>query len=577
MATDPERSTPGWRENWLTVAVVAVLVTSAMGVGIVAGGESAELTPTTEVNPAIALTGAGSLADADTKLTGAGTNDDFGAALTHGDVNGDGIEDVLVGAPRNNTPNGNGSGAVYVFYGPVVDREIDAESANATLYGVEGGDGAGYSLAAGDVDDDGTDDIVVGAPFEETGADDAGAVYVVYGGSLENRSLADANHTFYGESYGDHAGRSVATVNRTDGDDVLVGASGNDIAAEDAGAVYVISGADPGTLNLTNATPTLTGEGPGDRAGWSLDGIGDFDGDGSNDFVVGAPNNSSTAADAGAAYVITANVSGTESLSNATLKLAGENASDRAGWAAAEAGDVDDDGYVDVVIGAPFADATGNDSGIAYVVYGDDDTTGTANLSAVGTVIAGEEAGDYTGYSVSSAGSGDVTCDDYADVLVGAPGANTTAEDAGAVYLLAGGEDREDERSLSDADGTFVGEGEGDHAGYAVSDAMDATGDGDEDVLVGAPGNDTAAGNDSGAAYLLAGDCPEPTPTPTETATPTPTETATPKPELEDLDVAKKCADGDGEVTITNPNDVRVVLTFDDEEYHLAPEGKSGD
>jgi hypothetical protein len=212
MAPGPDEQRPyRWRENWLTLAVVAFLVTSAMGMGVVGAvevgpsqlhsgqGDGAALGQGSGANtadlaePTSGLVGNQSLAAADTKTTGAGANDTFGAALTHGDVNGDGVEDVIVGAPRNNTANGNGSGAVYVFYGPVEERQLDAESANVTLYGAEGGDGAGYSLATGDVDDDGVDDIVVGAPFEETGADDAGAVYVVYGDDDTDGDTDDAD------------------------------------------------------------------------------------------------------------------------------------------------------------------------------------------------------------------------------------------------------------------------------------------------------------------------------------------------------------------------------------------------
>jgi hypothetical protein len=510
-----------------TILVVAALVLSAASIGVVTvtgsndgveddtaaiavqGGSNQQQTPVSGTQP---------LTDVNTTFSGASANDTFGSSLAHGDLNDDGVADVVVGAPRNDSAGGNNSGAVYVFYGPVNDSEMEAESADVTLHGVEAGDRAGYSVATGDADDDGVDDLVVGAPLLDLGAPTAGAAYVLYGGDLpENASLSAANHTLVGEREGDRAGWSVATVNRSGGDDVLVGAPQNSSDATDAeengdeaGAAYVVSDLTAANGSLANASAVLTGEAPGDRAGWSVADTGDFDGDSSADLVVSAPRNNSTGTDAGLAYVVTENVSGTMSLADAALKLAGDASGDRAGWATAGARDVNGDGYDDLVVGAPFAETADSDTnaGVAYVVYGGDDA-GTVNLSESGAMFVGEGEDDFAGYDVAGAESSAVNCDDYGDVVVGAPGNNSTGVDAGAAYVVAGSQYLPVERNLSTADSKLLGESEGDRAGNAVADAGNASGNGTAGVLVGAPLNESS-GVDAGAAYLVADSCPEP-------------------------------------------------------------------
>ncbi len=520
MASTTDNQRASGARPWLTVAVVVFLAAGAasLGVsGVIGSSERVGDDPSRNDVSASQATqqdgwnsGTTPLGDAETKFEGASANDTFGAALAHGDLNGDGVEDLIVGAPENDTASGNKSGAVYVFYGPVNETDVDAASADVTLTGVDDSDRAGYSVAAGDVNDDGTDDVVVGAPLNDRNGSSAGIAYVVHGGNLSGtESLAEADRKLVGASAGDRAGWAVATVNRSEGDDVVVGAPQNSSAGQNAGAVYVVSDADGENVSLADAAATLEGESSGDFAGWSVAPAGDFDGDGDQDVVVGAMNNDSNAGEAGAAYVITANVSGTQSLSEASVKLAGDAARDHAGWSVAEAGDVNNDSYGDVVVGAPYNDQHGTSAGAAYVVHGGEDVTGTVNLTDAGTTLLGESEDDQAGYDVSSAGSGDVTCDEYADVLVGAPGNNSTAPDAGAVYLVEGSEDPASERNLSTATATLVGEGEGDRAGQAVSDAGDVTDNGSTDVLVGAPRNDSGE-VDTGAAYLIAGHCPEP-------------------------------------------------------------------
>ncbi len=515
------------------------------------------------MNQAGTLSGSIPLSDADTTILGAATNDTLGSSMAPaGDVNGDGNEDVLVAAPLNDDGAEN-AGAVYLFYGPVEDGEINAENADVTLTGEASGDWAGYSVGAGDVNGDGTSDVIVGAPLNDYAAASAGAAYVVYGGDLSGTmSLSDADLKLTGESENDLAGFSVASAGDATGDageEVLVGAPQNDAGGADAGAAYLVSSEPTGIVSLSDADARMTGEAAGDLAGWSVSTAEDFDDDGSADVVVGARQSNSSAPNAGAAFVVT-DFPAESSLSDAQFTLTGVSERDNAGWAVSDAGDANSDGYGDVIVGAPFNDEAGTSAGAAYVVYGGADRSGSLSLADADITLFGEAADDRAGHSVSSAGSGDVTCDEFADLLVGAPGNDEAGDDAGAAYLVVGGDDVNAVQNLSDAEAKLLGEEAGDEAGRAVTDLGDVTGDGNEDVMVGAPFHDEHP--DVGAAYIVAGVCPPPTTpertterpettttktktttkrttvvtatpdvkTPTETTTTTPTTTATTTP-----------------------------------------------
>ena len=526
--------------RWLVLALAVVLLASVATATFPLLGDSAvdgSTADRTDARTARAddpFAGELALSDANATFRGGSANDTFGRAVASvGDLNDDGVDDVAVGAPLNDT-GGSNAGAVYVFYGPVEPGEFDASNASVTIYGDARFTRVGASLASADVNGDGTTDLVIGAPGDDTAASNAGAAYVFYGGDgvPANASVADADHALLGEAAFDRAGRAVAGVgNHTDDqqDRVLVGAPGNDAAATAAGAAYVVRDPATGTTSLANATARLVGERAGDYAGWSVSSGGDFDGDGDADVLVGAPRANTTAPDSGAAYVFTEPPSGNVSLADADVRLAGAKRGDRAGWAVASAGDVNDDGYGDVAVGAPLNDTNGNRAGVAYVVEGASDVRGTVDLNASALVLYGEAAGDRAGWSVAAAGSGDVTCDRYADVLVGAPWNDSAASDAGAAYLVTGSADPDGERGLATAQATFRGVAAGDRAGWAVSDAGVATPDDSEDVLVGAPYADTPDTN-AGAAYLLDGDCDPPTERPPNTTTTSTTKQTTTKP-----------------------------------------------
>jgi hypothetical protein len=503
------------------------------------------------------------LEHADAKFTGERTGDRAGWSVTGvGDVNGDGVDDVAVAAPRSDRP-GQNAGTVYLFYGPVNPADLDTADADATFLGEAAGDHAGFAVApAGDLDGDGNDDVLIGAPFSDVGGTSSGAVYVVTGGDLSGtQSLSGATGRLVGVDSGDRVGWSVDSVNATGGNGIVIGAPTADGAADASGLVYVVEGSRAlSTTNVTDANLTLVGQESGERAGTAVAGVGDVDDDGSPDLLVGAPGTSQAENSTGTAYLL-ANVtdrSGTIALSNATAEFEGTDGGDQAGFAVA-GGDVNGDGVDDLVVGAPTASVGDADDGAVYIVHGNASLQGTVALADADVVLGGEGPNDRAGWSVAV--PGDVNADGAADVLVGAPYNDSSHANAGAGYLLYGTRLGQTQ-SLESAPAKFVGEGEGDLAGLSVAGAGDVDGDGSSDLLVGAPFNDSH--RNAGAAYLVYGRT-APTPTPTETpteqeGTPTATPSPTPTPTPEPIDVTVEF--GCEVVTVTAEEYTRVALQF---------------
>ena len=461
----------------------------------------------------------GSLAFSDAKILGVNESDYAGVSVASaGDLNDDGLMDFLMGAPYEDEA-GMGAGAVYVFLGKAAGLTglLSADQADFVFLGESEADNAGASIAGvGDVDGDGRDDFLVGARYNAEGGPYAGAAYLVMGGSLMGepvRSLAEADIKFVGERYHDNAGAEVSAAGDVDGDglaDVMIGAYRNDEIHEDAGAAYLFLGAGLGAsvvVDLGQADFKLVGENQDDNAGFSLAAAGDVDGDGLGDVIVGARYNADGGLYAGAAYVVMGadlDVPGVMPLSEASGKLIGEESSDYAGIAVAAAGDLDDDGLDDLLIGAPGVDDLGSESGAVYGVWGSQlIATSVVDLSEAGFKISGEMEGDNAGLSM--AGVGDINGDHVEDLLLGADSNDEGANQAGAAYLVSGRRLRDAAwLSLGEADHKFLGEADGDGSGLSVSGLGDVNGDGAIDLLIGSGGDDSSAIN-AGAAYVISG------------------------------------------------------------------------
>ena len=493
-----------------------------------------------------------------------------------GDVNGDGIDDLIVGAPDGGDGN---AGEAYVIFGRSTGFGVDVSGRRvidlATLSASDGfiiqGDAAldyaGRSVSnAGDVNGDGIDDLIVGAPSGDDGGYDAGEAYVIFGRTnvfgvdvggrqviaLTNLSASDG-FIIQGDADYDYAGRSVSNAGDVNGDgidDLIVGALGGDDGDYNAGEAYVIFGRTTGfgvdvggrqVIDLANLSASdgfiIQGDANYDNAGRSVSNAGDVNGDGIDDFIVGAHYGNDGGTDAGEAYVIFGRTTGfgvdvggrqvidLESLSASDgFIIQGDANYDNAGRSVSNAGDVNGDGIDDFIVGAHYGNDGGTDAGEAYVIFGR--TTGFGvdvggrqvidleSLSASdGFIIQGDAASDYAGISVSNAG--DVNGDGIDDLIVGAFGSNDGGTDAGEAYVIfgrttgfgvdIGGRQVIDLATLSSSDGLIIqGDAAFDEAGISVSAAGDVNGDGIDDLIVGARDNDVGGGN-AGAAYVIYG------------------------------------------------------------------------
>lgn len=391
-----------------------------------------------------------------------------------GDVNGDGVGDLVLGAPYADYNRRRDSGSVYVVYGrrpfDGVDLHfLETRGGGFRIDGIAAGERFGTAVAGGrDLDGDGFGDLVVGAPNATfLGRREAGVAYVVYGGprngavDLANAPL-DAYDVIGGRSPQDHTGRSAALTADATGDavpDVLLGAPDADSRVPGAttantrtGSAYLVTG-----RRARRGVPVDLAAAPGD-----------------------------------------------------VRQLDGSVTSERVGASVADAGDVNGDGTGDLLLGAPTADRNDRvDSGSAYVVFGRDERS-VLSLSlltpSLGYRVDGASTGARLGQAV--AGLGDMNGDRRADAILGSPGAAVgTRRSAGRATVVYGqtARLRLDARALGTAGFSILGAAAGDAAGAAVAGAGDANADGLADVVVGAYDADNNCRGGSGSAYVVYG------------------------------------------------------------------------
>ncbi len=396
---------------------------------------------------------------------GEGTHNRFGYAVgTAGDVDGDGYDDVIVGGDQYK----EFTGRAYLYAGGPAGLSA---SPVFVATGEDVNNHFGYAVAtAGDVNGDGYDDVIVGAYHH---ANFQGRAYIYTGG---RDGLAEPpSVVLAGEGPENYFGRSVATAGDVDGDgydDVIVGAQAYEGST---GRAYLYAGG-PGGLS-TSPRLVVSGEGPASSFGQSVGTAGDVDGDGYDDVIVGAHGYDRGT---GRIYVYAGGSGGPNA--DPIFVATGGGQGDRFGFAVGTAGDVNGDGYSDVIVGAYGA---GEGVGQVYIYAGS-----PAGLGARPAFTAtGEVAGDWFGRSVAAAG--DVDGDGYDDVIVGA---RNHDGNTGRVYLYAGG------AGGLDAAPTLILDGAEPNSwyGHAVGTAGDVDGDGHPEVIVGAYGS----GDWTGRVYV---------------------------------------------------------------------------
>ncbi len=422
----------------------------------------------------------------------AASNQSFGSALAAaGDVDGDGYNDLVVGARGHDGTAYNG-GAAYVYLGAATGLDSSSETI-LSPWGSSSYDYCGDAVAgAGDLDGDGYDDVAMGCDRFEGGGYDRGAVFV-FPGSSSGIDTARASAVSSPEAQNsEYFGASVALGADYDGDgydDLVVGADNDSHGgSSNVGSVYVFSGGVTGIDSSSYDKFIASDAGWMDTFGARAVGLDDLDGDGYGDLAVSAPAHDGLGSNAGAVYVYLGSVSGLGS--EVKLEATDGGASHRFGDGLASAGDVDADGLEDLIVGAP-----GNGVGAVYVYLGS--TTGIDASSEQQLIPSTGASGDQVGYAVS--GVGDVDADGFADILVGAPSDADLGTQAGSAWLWYGtstGIDASSEAQLFGADTAAYHE-----LGYAVAGLGDVDADGDDDLAIGAPGFG------SGVVYNFVGSC----------------------------------------------------------------------
>jgi hypothetical protein len=365
-----------------------------------------------------------------------------------------------------------------------------------------GGQLMGQAISAlADVNSDGRSEFLVGAPGDSRPGAEAGRVFFWFGG----QNVTEAAAREYDGAAGDWFGFDVASIGDVNGDgqeDWAAGAPYADAGAAESGRLYVFFGtANPAASGLASlqADLVISGASAGDHFGHSVAAAGDFNGDGKDDFIVGAPYSNLRAAAAGAAYVIYgSNGAPSADLADATV-LTGQGAGDHFGWSVTGAGNFLGRAEESVAVGAPLNNTHGGlDAGAVYVFEGaihpaQPDTS----IEFASGVSHAAKAGSEYGYSLSHAGRWNT--DGLDDLIVGAPYCAAGATESGRIEIIYGA-------TSPDPQGDRYVDGElaYDHFGFSVARGYDIAGSSADDVLIGAPHHNDGA-SDSGRAYLMEG------------------------------------------------------------------------
>ena len=517
------------------------------------------------------------------------SNSALGApAKSAGDVNGDGYDDVIVGA-RFYSNGQSGEGRAYVFYGSASGLSMTPDW---IAEGNQPGGRFGRAVnGAGDVNNDGYDDVVVGASLYDSPSGEEGRVFVYYGGpgGLSCGGGCPVDGTAAADWYADgnqsngRFGRWVNTAGDVNGDgfdDILVGAWLYDSGQTDEGRVFAYYGSASGfscgggcPVDATNAADwVIEGNENGTALGSKVDTAGDVNGDGYDDVITGGYAFDNGQTDEGMAFVYYGSASGlpcgsgcpADARSVADWSVESNQNGGRLG-SAGMAGDVNGDGYADVVVASPGYNNGETDEGMAFVFLGSASGLDCGSgcpvdaVSAANWSVESNQDSAFLGDSGAVTSAGDVNKDGFDDVLIGSSSFDNPEVNEGGAFIFLGSITGIScgtgcpVDALSAADWFVEVNNPGADFGISVGSAKDVNGDSYIDVIIGAHGFSNGQSGE-GAAFVYYGQTSTPSstntplPTPTDPATNTPEPTITGKP----TNTAEPTATNTPEPTPTN-------------------------
>jgi len=386
--------------------------------------------------------------------------DEFGSAVANlGDLEGDGVTDLAVGAPSDDG-NGMDRGAVWVLFldsdGRVDLKQRIGDGAGGFDGNLVDGGRFGDALAAiGDLNADGVADLAVGAPQDDDGGTDRGAVWILFldaeGKVLDFQKISNTAGGFDGIlNDGDQFGGAVTAIGDLDGDgvgDLAVGAKYANDGGTGKGAVWILFMDTDGTVKSQQKIADGAGNFNGDlnnddHFGSAVASIGDLDGDDVNDLAVGADQSDGDGSDRGAVWILFLDKDGTvlneEKITQGQGGFEGNLADgDRFGSAVADIGDQDGDGVTDLAVGADQSDDGGPDRGAVWILYLDENSEVRSDSkisSAKGNFEGNLDDDDRFGSAVT--GIDDLDGNGVPDIAVGAPLDDDGGTDMGALWIL---------------------------------------------------------------------------------------------------------------------------------------------
>ncbi len=458
-------------------------------------------------------------------IQGKNAFDQFGYEISAGDINGDGIDDIIISSPSSDPLGRNSAGEVYIFWGDIQTEQsnylnLNSDSADITIYGAQSGDKLGYSLTVGSINGDNYADFAISAPYSDDGSTlQVGKVYLFYGSqnlpAIIDLSTYSANHLFVGESANDFLGQSLlmSDLNNDNEDEVIIGTPHADQEQLlNCGKVYLIWSQETysSTVNLSQANNVtfIPGSSINANLGSSLN-TSNINGDQYQDLILGSPGvDDGALVNNGVVYIIKGraffpydeiNLTDSTYISN---KFTGAYHSSRLGKAVAS-GDVNGDGFGDLLITDFSNQSTTN---MIYLLFG-------SNTLADNLVLNSENSNSTITHQLIEDNIfgemlyiGNIKADTPADIVISSPQASTNnGSESGLVYVMYGRTQYESNYDLAvdEFDEIYYGESPNAKLGSSFYVA-DFNNDLKEDVWLGS----IEAGSNKGKAYSIFGGIP---------------------------------------------------------------------